>query len=133
MSRSYKKVPYCGDKKGKDKKRVANRHVRRQLNRHPDMNVNYGKYKKLYEQYDICDYYWFCTWEEYWESELRSYEYFKNKKIYIFTTKKNNFTVIFNWLCHLLQLQQHSHHFVNYYYQITTSLNDNYRQLIFLL
>ena len=77
MSRSYKKVPYCGDTHHKDNKRIANRHVRRQLKNNPELNLNYGKYKRLFEQYDICDYYWFCTWEEYWENEVRSYEYFK--------------------------------------------------------
>lgn len=28
MSRSYKKTPWCGDHKGKSKKRIANHHVR---------------------------------------------------------------------------------------------------------
>jgi hypothetical protein len=77
MSRSYKKVPYCGDHKGKDKKRMANNHIRQLVKRNPEININYGAFKKHYEQYDICDYYWFCTWEEYWESEWRSYEHLK--------------------------------------------------------
>lgn len=77
MSRSYKKVPYCGDKKGKDKKRIANHHIRRLLKRDPELKINHGSFKKHYEQYEICDYYWFCTWEEYWESEVQSYERLK--------------------------------------------------------
>ena len=34
MSRSYKKTPWCGDKKGKSKKRIANRTVRQYLKNH---------------------------------------------------------------------------------------------------
>jgi hypothetical protein len=77
MSRSYKKIPYCGDHKGKNKKRTANKHLRSILKQDIETDMNFGRYKKYYETYDICDYYWFCTWEEYWERELRSYEYFK--------------------------------------------------------
>lgn len=73
MSRSYKKTPYCGDKKGKDKKRCANSKVRNVLK-----NLNYElphmKYKRVYSQYDICDYWWMQSWEEYWKNVLTSYK-----------------------------------------------------------
>ena len=34
----------------------------------PDVTLKGGQYKKLYETWDICDYGWVTTWEEYWES-----------------------------------------------------------------
>ena len=70
MSRSYKKTPYNGDKKGKIKKRIANHKVRRSLNRDLSLIVPHGKYKHLYESYDICDYCWIYTWKQYWAFEL---------------------------------------------------------------
>lgn len=77
MSRSYKKVPYCGDKKGKIKKRIANHKVRSWLKQHPDAILQKGDFKKLYETWDICDYYWITNWKEYWDSEIRTYYYFE--------------------------------------------------------
>lgn len=73
MSRSYKKTPWCGDKKGKSKKKIANHVVRRSLERDFNLNVQGGNYKKLYETWDICDYGWTCTWEEYWRNEWKWY------------------------------------------------------------
>ena len=75
MSRSYKKTPWCGDRKGKDKKRIANHIVRQYLKNHMDLNLKPGDYKKLYETWDICDYGWTSTWEQYWASEWRSYHW----------------------------------------------------------
>lgn len=84
MSRSYKKVPYCGDRKGKEKKRAANQSVRAWLKQHPTVSLQKSDYKRLYEQYDICDYFWIMTWQEYWEdtilSCLRFNEPYPNKK-----------------------------------------------------
>lgn len=73
MSRSYKKASYCGDKKGKDKKRVANHAVRNYLK---DINktLSKGGFKKVFCSYDICDYWWLQSWEEYWEDCLRGYK-----------------------------------------------------------
>ena len=84
MSKSYKKTPYCGESKGKKKKKIANRRVRRQLNRNLDLDARNGNYKKLYNSWNICDYGWRTTWEEYWEKELNWY----NKKCYLFPNKK---------------------------------------------
>jgi hypothetical protein len=77
MSHSYKKVPYCGDHKGKAKKRIANKAVRMWLKENPNVALRNGQYKKLYEKWDICDYYWITTWEEYWKSEWKTYYLFK--------------------------------------------------------
>ena len=66
MSRSYKKTPWSGDKKGKEKKRIANHKVRQKL-----------KNKKLYETWDICDYGWIITFEEFMESEWKNYRWLK--------------------------------------------------------
>jgi hypothetical protein len=73
MSRSYKKTPWCGDHKGKVKKRLANKSVRAQLKENPDFNPKGGMFKKLYCSWNICDYGWITPWEEYWESCLRQH------------------------------------------------------------
>lgn len=57
ISRSYKKTPYCGDKKSKDFKRYANRVVRQHLKNSHD-KLNYKSYRKVYESWNICD---FCA------------------------------------------------------------------------
>jgi len=72
MSRSYKKTPYCGDNKGKDKKRMANKKVRMFL-KNLDHELKNNDYKKVFETYDICDFYFLETWEEYWKRCLRYY------------------------------------------------------------
>lgn len=77
MSRSYKKTPWAGDKKGKIKKRIANQTVRSWLKQHPDVKLSKSDFKKIYETWDICDYGYKMTWEEYWESEIRYYYWFK--------------------------------------------------------
>lgn len=76
MSRSFKKTPYAGDRKTPGKK-IANRKVRRLLNRNLDLAKG-SSYKKLYEQWDICDFYSKCTWGEY----LASYRYNKEDGFY---------------------------------------------------
>ena len=66
MSKSYKKTPWCGEHKGKSKKRIANHHVRNWFKRNPDVILPPGAYKKIHCSWDICDYGWICTWEDYW-------------------------------------------------------------------
>lgn len=68
MSRSYKRTPYCGDNKGKEKKRTANKAVRTYLKRNEEEIISRKNYKKLYESWDICDYCWILTWEQYWKN-----------------------------------------------------------------
>ena len=86
MSRSYKKVPWAGDAKGKIKKRKASSKVRMFLKNLENVLQN-SSYKKVYESWDICDYGQSWTWEKYWSYVLKIYrehpEYFKkppNKK-----------------------------------------------------
>ena len=70
ISRSYKKTPYCGDKKSKDLKRYANRVIRQRL-KNSDDKLNYKSYRKVYESWNICD---FCTiapdFETYYKQEI---------------------------------------------------------------
>ena len=73
MSRSYKKSNYCGDKKDKELKRLANHRVRQYLKRNLDFTPGPSDFKKLFESYEICDYWWLCSWEEYWQRELDWY------------------------------------------------------------
>ena len=79
MSRSYKRFPYCGDAKGKAKKRLANRHIRQVLKRDYNANINHGAFKKYYESYNICDYGFICPWEKYWAGEIECFYRFKRR------------------------------------------------------
>lgn len=73
MSRSYKKNPFCLDKKGTKKKRLANSITREKLKDY-DLTLARGEYKKLYEQYNVCDYKHTYSWEEYWDFYLNLYK-----------------------------------------------------------
>ena len=73
MSRSYKKHAYCGDKKDKELKRLANHKVRQYLKRNPEVNLKPSQFKLLFESWEICDYGWLCSWEEYWNRQLKWY------------------------------------------------------------
>ena len=77
MSRSYKKTPWAGDHKGTAKKRVAWKTVRAWLKAHPEEIPQGGDYKKLYETWDICDYGGTCTWEEYWDWEVKAWQQYE--------------------------------------------------------
>lgn len=66
MSKSYKKSPWCGDKKGKWKKRRASKVVRRYLKRHSEDLFQGVQYKKIYDSRYICDYGFLYPWEEHW-------------------------------------------------------------------
>ena len=69
MSRSYKKHAYCGDKKDKELKRLANYRVRQYLKRNPEVTLKPSQFKRLFESLEICDYGWLCDWEEYWQHQ----------------------------------------------------------------
>ena len=56
MSRSYKKHAYCGDKKDKELKRLANHRVRQYLKRKPEVTLKPSQFKRLFESWEICDY-----------------------------------------------------------------------------
>jgi hypothetical protein len=74
MSRSYKKTPYCGDHKGKLKKRLANHKLRQRL-KNFDEEYQHMSYKNVTNRWDICDYYDIIDWQEWWELHLkRHYE-----------------------------------------------------------
>lgn len=75
MSRSYKKTPYFSDKKGKIKKRIANKTVRASLKEreNKETSLQGGQFKKLYCSWNISDYNSRCTWEEWWELEWKHY------------------------------------------------------------
>jgi len=71
MSRSYKRTPYCGDNKGKAKKRSANAKVRTKMKDLDFILANGNAYKKVYESYNICDFGWVTSWQEYWDICIR--------------------------------------------------------------
>lgn len=70
MSRSYKKHPWAGDNKGKWKKRIANSKVRSYLKNYEN-TLKFSDFKKVHESWDICDYGWLYTWDEYWEHTMQ--------------------------------------------------------------
>lgn len=76
MSRSYKKNPYVTDHNlhtTKEKKRIANRRVRRRLKNDEDIPARL-QHKKMTESWDICDYKWRMTREE----AIQWYKYYSN-------------------------------------------------------
>lgn len=58
MSRSYRKHPILkdGGKSSKKNKQIANRKVRRIINRNIDFTLKGNDHKKVYESWDINDY-----------------------------------------------------------------------------
>ena len=73
MSRSYKKHT-CATWKSKYARKQANRRWRHTY----DMeDAQYSKYKRYYPQWDVIDYVYRYTWEEYWRDSIRRYEKLK--------------------------------------------------------
>ena len=66
MSRSYKKNPFVTDKNNKRiGKRLAKKRVRKlALSEDALGGSKSAQYKKVYPQYDICDYCWYWTKED---------------------------------------------------------------------
>lgn len=79
MSRSFKKTPYCGDAKGKVKKQMANSKVRSYLKKYPELVIANGDFKKIFESYDICDFYSIENFDEYFAWHLKFYNENKNR------------------------------------------------------
>lgn len=80
MSRSFKKTSYCGDNKGKKKKRLANDKVKSFFKKNQDIQISRGDFRKIQNPWDICDY---CTkfesFESYWDFEVTFYETHKDR------------------------------------------------------
>ena len=88
MSRSYKKVPYCGDKKNKETKRIANKAVRNYL-KNPKHKLSKNSFKKVLPSWDICDYKWRMT-----RSEAINWYLNECKNMYIY----KRFPTLDKWL-----------------------------------
>lgn len=74
MSRSYKKTPYCGDKKGKIKKRLAN-HIIRQKLKNPEFECQNMSYKNVgFDRWNLCDSYSIYPWERQWDYLQKTYQ-----------------------------------------------------------
>lgn len=68
MSRSYRKSPFCGDRKDKFFKNYSNRIIRRShkvsnIDEEP-VKYNGGKYKRVFEAWTICDFWDRWTYNE---------------------------------------------------------------------
>ena len=75
MSRSYKHTPICGGRNGFSKGQ-ANRRVRRNKMK---LEMSKGGYKKVYNSWEICDYFDRSAWKEYWKSEWNRYYFWRLK------------------------------------------------------
>ena len=95
MSRSFKKTSYCGDNKGKKKKRLANDKVKSFFKKNQDIQISRGDFRKIQNPWDICDW---CTkfesFQDYWEWEVKWYE--QNKDRY-HLTKPNKKELYRDW------------------------------------
>lgn len=85
MSRSYHKQPILKDH-NRGMKTIANRKVRRALNRNFDFALPNGSYRKFFPQYDICDYRSIIPrkFEHYFQDELREWKERKMHYYYCF-------------------------------------------------
>ena len=79
MSRSYKKVPYGGDKKDKFMKNYANRILRRNKN----LILNHKSYKKNFERWNICDYYFIESFKSYSKIAKKLFPEMTDNEIYM--------------------------------------------------
>ena len=98
MSRSYKKNPWCGDNKGKDKKRIVNHKVRQKLKNNLELIVQHNDYKKLYESWEICDYGWTMTFKDFMKNKWEFYHY--RKFIFPDSPKPDEKSCYKYWLTH---------------------------------
>ena len=91
MSRSYKKNPFSGDTPSKGIKRIANHITRQFLKNNPNITLNPGGYKKIFYSYNIRDYWFYSSFDAWWENEKFWYYYNLNKfpdKHFDFPNKK---------------------------------------------
>lgn len=95
MSRSYKHTPRSGDAKDKYFKKYANRKVRRlPIDEHPSKG---NDYKKVFCQYEICDYETVgISFEQYWERLVkRWYEW--EWRYYPYPDRDEAYREYFRW------------------------------------
>ena len=79
MGKSYRKQPVWKDH-NRGMKQIANRKVRRALNRNYDLRLPHKSYKKFCESWDICDYLSLVpkTFEEYYQQEVKRWYRWQN-------------------------------------------------------
>ena len=75
MSRSYRKQPVWKDH-NRGMKAMANRKVRRALNRDANFELPNSLYKRYFCQYDICDYCFLVSrsFEQFYQSRIRNWK-----------------------------------------------------------
>jgi len=77
MSRSYKKNPIVKDRNPWMKK-YANRKLRRTAN--GDLLLQNGSYKKAFESWEISDYAWTISFEDFCKQSLKTWEEWEKPK-----------------------------------------------------
>ena len=93
MSRSYKHMPRCGDRKSRYSKRYANRIVRRANMK--ESFPPYGGYKKLFESWNICDYEIKAKTFEGYCADLIRWCFLAEKPLPDWTHSKNQYAKLF--------------------------------------
>ena len=96
MSRSYKHTPRSGEQKDKFFKKYANRKVRRlPIDEHP---LKGTAYKKVFCQYDICDYETVgISFEEYWECLIKSWHRWRKDHGHPYPTRDEAYEEYRRW------------------------------------
>lgn len=91
MSRSYKKFPTVKDHR-KGQKQLANKKLRRNKNKY--ILMQRGKYKKYYEQWDICD------WNWYWSKQDAINSWYEEESSHYkgVAWRHSNYKTLENWL-----------------------------------
>ena len=96
MSRSYKHIPYSGEKKDKFFKNYANRKIRRLPI--DELSLSKKSYRKYFCSYDICDYKEVGTsFQNYWESLVKSWYLWKKDYGYPFPDREKAYKNYLRW------------------------------------
>lgn len=91
MSRSYKRNYRVKDH-NKGQKQIANQRLRRNKNKY--LKLKGGEYKKLYPQWDICDYNW--RWPK--EEAILDWEEEESESFHGYAWRHKEFKTLKNWL-----------------------------------
>jgi len=96
MSRSYKKHPYAKDKTNKCMKKLSNKKIRQKL-KNPEEELQHNSYKKVFQSWNICDYKFFSTWEQFWNFSINLWERFDKNKGVPFPDEKKEYARWRKW------------------------------------
>ena len=79
MSRSYKKTPCASDNNDKFFKRKFNKKLRQKL-KNPEEEIHHNQFKKYNNSWDICEWKYPYSWEEYWKFTIECWARFDRER-----------------------------------------------------